>query len=162
MHKLHLLVTAASFVLGANAMAADAIQKQLEGNYAAMSRGFIAKDLRPMEGFLTPDFVVQDLDGKLIPRAQILQGYQAQMKMLSDVKWVRTIKGISHQGDVYFTMVDGDINAIVKGPDHRDHKLRLLATSKDSWVKTGSKWTLKKTVLVKRTVTMDGQSMKRR
>jgi len=62
------------------------------------------------------------------------------MQQFKDFKWVRHIKSLKRDGNVWVTVTESHLSALVPGRDGKQHAFTFDATSQDRWEKINSRW----------------------
>ena len=157
MSPIRTALIASLFLSLSSVFAADKVTKQLEVNYAAISKAFVSKDLDGMMRFLAPDFFAKDLDGSILTRAKVSKDFKQQMDATSNVTWVRKVTALTHEGKAVVATVEGKFSGVYTMPDQKTSALSFTATAKDRWLFDGKKWVLKSSTVTKRKILLDGK-----
>lgn len=135
-----------------------AIRKELEAKYKALERAFQQKDEKAMWSMTTPDYAVKQPDGRVLTREMLEPGFKQQMAMSHDVKWPRKITKLTVEEDRAIATVDGRFAAKIDGAGGKKQQMLLVATTRDTWVKTPDGWKLQLSEVQKNHVTIDGKT----
>ena len=139
--------------------AGQSVQKILEGRYEAVAKAIQKRDITIVAGMLTPDYVAVSPSGRKLPRSKVLQNFQLQANALGRVSWPRHIDKLSVTGKAATAVVSGHFTGYSLGK--QSHKVELIATTQDTWVKTPSGWKMKTSKLVTNKVLFDGKPAQR-
>jgi hypothetical protein len=82
--------------------------------------------------------------------------FKQQMQIMKKASWDRSVKKIALDGKRAIVIVGGTFNGVFSD-GRKDHTLKLVATAKDTWVKTPKGYKLQKTIVQQNTVTIDGK-----
>src|SRR5580658_9105401 len=137
----------------ATASGADSLRQTLDARYAAVTKAIQKRDITIVAGMLTPDYVAVSPSGRKLPRSKVLQNFQLQANALGRVSWPRHIDGLTVSGKTAIAVVSGHFTGYSLGK--QSHKLELIATTQDTWVKTPSGWKMKTSKLVTNKVLFD-------
>ena len=131
------------------------VRKQLTANYAAVTRALARHDIAGVSELLAYDYRAIGPNGDSVDRQHVLSDFSRQMNAMNHITWPRTIKSLSVKGPSALAVVDGHLSAItVSKPPHR---LELIATTQDSWVRSSAGWRLKSSRLVRSKMLLDGK-----
>ena len=76
----------------------------------------------------------------MVGRAEVLKGFETQMKLMSDVKWTQKIKTFKLERDVAYVTFDSEMKSKIDDEDGKKHDFRLVSKTKNEWVKGKSGW----------------------
>lgn len=135
------------------------VQRQLNANYAAISKAFQRHDASKIEALLANDYLVVQANGQSLPRDHALQALRWQMKAMQGANWSRKVRSVMVSGKKAIAIVDGDFSGTMVAPDGKRHRMRLVSTSKDTWVRSRNGYLLSRSNVQKSVATMDGRRM---
>jgi hypothetical protein len=148
---------------GPTARADDAAARRaIQGVYTRYARVMKSGDskaaIRLLQTSATPDFTTRTMGGRVTTRPQMIQQLQARRG------------GVPKGGDVHMSLltlkVNGNtatttssrkVSATQKDPQGKAHTFAVNSVSRDSWVKSGNAWKIRKSEEVKGTMLMDGK-----
>ncbi len=137
-----------------------AVIKELNANYAAITLAFQHKDIDMLSQFLAPEFSALDKSGISMSRRNVLEDFRHQMATISKVTWVRQVNKIKVKPGEAKVVVDGRFSGTMIGDDRKSHIVQMHAVAEDTWVKSGGKWLLKGSFVLRRSMMLDGKPMK--
>ena len=136
-----------------------AVREELTRDYAKVSAAFKAKDMKTINDFMTPDFVLKQQNGTTKTRAEVNVDFMRQMMALESGDWKRSITKLTVTGDKATVLVDGNFDGVMKNPQKPDEKHRFTqdAKGRDTWVKTPAGWRIKGSEVLSMKMLMDGK-----
>lgn len=148
-----------ALLLVASAVSADKrAEQQIRAEYNKTIRYTKQKNVEGLLRQMTPDFLYKTKSGQVVNKQMVEMAIREQYAHVKKVdKRTTTIKKMEIKGDTavvttaeeaVFTMMD------VQG---RPHKLRSIATTRDTWVKTPQGWKVKMTEILSEETFVDGK-----
>lgn len=157
-----------SFALGATAALAAlslAVAGELEAFLTAempkSKRAFETKNVGYFEAVSTPDFTYTDIAGKTQKKKEAIAGLKMMFDQSQSIKATMKLVSITENAGGGIVVVDNHYDTVTKpGPDKKSHRMEMSMTTKETWVKSGRKFKLKKIVETKvGKMLMDGKPM---
>jgi ketosteroid isomerase-like protein len=139
----------------ATASGADSLRQTLDARYAAVTKAIQKRDITIVAAMLTPDYVAVSPSGRKLKRSDVLQQFQLQANAMGRVSWPRHIDSLTVTGTTATAVVSGHFTGYTLGK--QSHKVELIATTRDTWVKTAGAWKLKASKLMTNKVLFDGK-----
>jgi len=133
------------------------VRKTLDANYKGFSQAFLKKDSKALFALMTDDYTVTQPNGATFTKDQIKASLDQQMKIMTSATWVRKITSLKLNGKDAIAVVDGLFQGKATGPDGKAHDVKVAAHTTDTWTKVGKIYKLKKSVVSKNDVTVDGK-----
>ena len=137
------------------AQARKAIQAAYDREDAAADR----KDIKGVLANCAPDFQAIELDGSRSTLADARKSMSMAFQQFKTVTAKTTIQKFTLQGNKatmtvkeYAQMTTGPL-----GPKKQTHKLIVVGTDQDTWVKHGNRWLKEITRTISRKQTLDGR-----
>lgn len=151
-------------VLTIAALAAGAVadlKSSTKSIYDNVSKAFMKKDVGAFEkatrGFMTKDFKCTE-NGKTMSYDQMVADMKVTFAQFTKVTSAKTaMVSAKETGNKANSVSTHAISATMVGPDKKSHKLVMIGTTNDTWVKTGKDWKMSSMKWVKQTMTMDGK-----
>lgn len=160
MKRALMFILAVACVAVASADNPQAVKKQLQANYNAISQAVKNNKVDKLGSMLTDDYTAVQKNGQSLTKQQVMTEFKGLASQLRNTKWVRTVKSVALSGNQAVAIVDGNFSGQITDPrDNKTHSLSQVATSKDTWIKKGGKYLLQKSEVQKNTMTMDGKAM---
>lgn len=134
------LPTLALIITAALALAAPNVKKELERTFKEITNAVKHKDAAAFSSYLADDFTSTDDTGKVHTRDEVIHDWTGMMQGFKDFKWVRHIRSIQQDGNVYVTVTESKLTALIPGRDSKEHKFEFDAISQDRWEKIDDHW----------------------
>jgi len=126
------------------------LQRALSQEYVRYNRAIKAKDIQTIMGMLTPDFSWHVGDGKALNRQQTRK---ALAEYLDEIRFVEKadfrIEKISAAGKQAHVVVTETISALIPAGPNKMQRRVTTETLKETWVRTGRGWKVKKSEILK-------------
>jgi hypothetical protein len=136
---------------------ADALLKKMDA--PGLEKLTLASHTKDFESTTLPD-----KSGKVSHRSlpETIRFIKPQLTLMEEfTKVVSHIDNAKNDGDSFVLTISSNISATMKKMrDGLAHKLVVMGTSEDTWVKSGVTWMLKTTKVVSRRVTLDDRVLK--
>jgi ketosteroid isomerase-like protein len=140
----------------------DAIRKELDGCYAAMTKAFQQKDSKAYLAYMTDKYEVHQPNGRVLGRDVLDEALKKQIEVTSSATWDHEITKLSVDGDEAVADVTAKYLGKTKGAQDKEISLGFETTSRETWTKTSAGWRLKRVDVLTNKVTVDGKPVKER
>ncbi|GBC94898.1 hypothetical protein HRbin16_00683 [bacterium HR16] len=158
-HTTQWIAICLALLLVAGTVSADKrAEQQIRAEYNKTTRYSKQKNVDGLIRQMAPDFLYKTKSGQVLNRQMVEMAMREQYAHVKSVdKRTTTIKKMEIKGntaqvttaeEVVFTLVD------VQG---RRHKVRSVATTRDTWVKTPQGWKVKMTEVLNEKTFIDGK-----
>lgn len=146
---------------GTMVVAGPSPQSQIAEIYKKMQGSALKKDVAGMMSFTTSDFQHIEKDGRKMNRKQVetqLKSSFAMLKALTKVTY--TVKSAKVAGSTAEAVVQRRLEGKILNPQtKKDVAIVQTSESKETLVKDKTGWKVKKVVMVKRDMMIDGKPM---
>ena len=155
---LGLMLLAVVGAAGAARADEASVRKELTVAYGKFVKEFKAKDARAIIARLTPDYQIKSVGGRVLKRAEAVKSIQEMMQAIKEVK-SRTYKfdKVVAKGNTAILTVSEKIVVTIPGAQGADHELVVQGVNRETFVKGGGGWKLKRTDEIRQTATLDGR-----
>lgn len=151
---------AALILLVAAASHAEDVAATMKAAYAAMDRAAAKKDVPSMMRYFADDFTYKPKNGPAMSRQQAQQQLEGQFKMAKKLVPRSTVQSVKVSGNQAVVSADQVVRIVVANPQaKKDVTIDVSSQTRDTWVKSGATWKLKKIETVKETMKIDGKTM---
>jgi ketosteroid isomerase-like protein len=138
-------LTLVCMIAGTVAAQDAVVRKAIAAEYAKFSRAARKKDVKAALSIATPDLVVRQPDGQQMNRQQLEAMLSLQMTMVKQVKRVDvTIVNLSVRGNQAVAVVSMTLSGVVEDAQGKAREIISQNMSRDTWVKTGKEWKMKR------------------
>jgi hypothetical protein len=136
--------------------AGDALRPALEKRYAEMKVAMTERDTPALSALLAPGFVGEDISGKTASGEEMIKQLGAAPK--DDGKVTETtLVSIKPQGDRVIVEQRYHMTTMKSLPDGAKQAIDLVTLSTDTWIHSGDKWLIQKTVTNQIDYSIDGK-----
>lgn len=139
--------------LAAYATAGSITKPVAQSQYNHMSKAMLLKDVKTLESFLAPSYVLIRDNGKTATRSQVVQSFGQMNKVMAISSWTRQVTSV-HGSEV---SVKSTVKATIKDQKGKPHLFALEGASTDTWVENKGHWQMVKSVVSKQNTTLDGK-----
>ncbi len=154
------MVIGTLFAMAGPAHADDAaVQKTLLANYAKISDALRKSDFAAVSEFMTTDYVATQPKGQKLNRDQALAAMTQQREVMFSADWQRKISKLTVNQNEAVATVQSRMFGIMSDPQGQHHKLLMITSSKDTWVKGGGRWKLKSYRFLTGSMSLDGKPL---
>jgi hypothetical protein len=136
---------------------AQNLQGYFQGRYDRFAAAFAAKNIKPFDEAMSPDFTARGPHGVILKRDQVKTDFQRQMLSMSKVHWIRKVASVNSDAHGATLIVNSEMDGMMHDESGKFHKFHFTSTTKDRWQKAKADWRLKSSELTKSHVTIDGK-----
>ncbi len=130
----------------------------LEGRYAALKVAMAARNENEIVSLLSPDFVSEDLSGKVSTASQMIQQVKALPQDPNKVSKT-TLLSIRPEGGVAVVEQRYDMKTKKISADGAKRDAGMTTLSTDTWIMVNGTWLLQRTVTNQLDFSLDGQAV---
>ncbi len=142
----------------AQAATEAAVRKEMTALYNQFAKDFKAKNTRALTARLTSDFQMKTPEGQTLNRQQAVATMTGMMNSVKRVKsYSYKFDKIVPKGNTALVTVTEKYSLVVADPQGGEHSLDGTGQSRETFVKTGKGWRLKRSEGLKNSLTLDGQ-----
>jgi hypothetical protein len=139
-----------------------AVRRAFQGVYAQYSSAFRSGNskaaVRLLQTTATPDFTTRSRGGQVTTRQQMIRQLQkGPMGIPKGGKITMNLVNLKVNGNTAVSTSARKVTASQKDPQGKSHTFTVNSVSRDSWVKVGNAWKMKKSEEVSGTMLLDGK-----
>jgi len=136
-----------------------AVRTAVSAGYTRFVAALQHKSTQELEALFAPGFSAKGPDGEEQDRSRTIAQFTGIMRACQSITWPNTILTLKVSGSTASVTRRGALTGVIVGPDKKPHNLVMDMTSSDVWVKIGSAWLMKRTVVTSAKASMDGTPM---
>jgi len=153
-----LLFGCSAFPLWAQGGPGEALRPALEKRYAELKTAMAERDSKALSTVLAPDFVSEDVSGQATSAEEMIKQLAALPKDSGKVMDT-TLVSIKPQGDRVIVEQRYHMTTTKALPDGNKQAIDLVTLSTDTWIHSGDKWLIQRTVTNQIDYSVDGKVM---
>jgi hypothetical protein len=134
----------------------DALRPVLEKRYAELKTTMAERDSHALAALLAPGFVSEDVSGKTTTAEEMIKELAALPKDNGKPSETNLLS-IKPQGDLAIVEQRYHMTTTKALPDGGKQAIDLVTLSTDTWIRSGDKWLIQKTVTKQIDYSVDGK-----
>ncbi len=134
-----------------------AAKQQISAEYSRLMKLIEAKDVGGIMKLCAPDCVFVEKNGRKLSVAQVKAEMTGEMARMQSIHAEGGIDSCNINGNTAVCGTHQTLDAVVPGQDRKPHKVHAIGHYKETLVKSGGSWLLKREDTLSESVTVDGK-----
>lgn len=135
-------------------------RKAIEARFGQISKAFANKDTKLFQSIITDDYKAKAPGKPVSNRAEVIREFEAQMKIMSGIKWFQKIKSFALEDGVAKVNFESEMTSKVTNGDGKTHDFRLISKTKNEWIKGNKGWRVRYSESLEFKLWIDGEELK--